>query len=145
MTPELSGSHTFRGKYVSITRWSHESTWATLYQHKWLAALAQQLIINPTIIDRHTSGVAEPNWELVSCYRQETDGLLGNKKQEKKHANRRPRPMFSFLFSLSSSLPPSSPYPSLEGKVRLRQQWHLEARSGSSGSRSRQLGSLGEF
>lgn len=78
---------------------------------------------------------------LVSCCRQETDGLLGGEKVEKKSTPKRARENAS----LPLSLPLSSLHPRLEGRGRLRPWWCLEATSVGSGSRSEWWSSRGVF
>lgn len=87
--------------HTSIT-WKHMGQLVLMYMTSCISIAANHRPYNNT----YTSRTAEPNWALVSCCRQETDGLLGKKKKSRKKAcQRRPRRKRpSFLFCLHLSL-----------------------------------------
>lgn len=94
----------------------------------------------------HLGNSKKPNWAWVSCCRQETDGLLGEKEAERRQAKESQGEMFPCPLSTAAMSPSIIPLSSLgrekedrgPGGVRRLDQRALA-------STSKPLTSLGEF
>lgn len=82
----------------------------------------------------HLQNSKKPNWAWVSCCRQETDGLLGEKEAERRQAKESQGEMFPCPLSTAASVSLHHPFIlAWKGKGRPRSWWRSEAGSAGSG------------